>query len=302
MTDDSLVSVLIPAYNHEQYVAECLASVVDQTHPDLELVIANDGSTDGTHDVIEAFLARHADRFTRVVYLNRPNRGVSATMNELLAQASGRLLYQIASDDRAKPHAIETLRGTFSRHPRHALAVGDNEIIDDTGTRVFWDAERNNVNDPAVAIYRTFADFLRSGRPARDFSPRGFGHVGALVHANYIPNGKLFRRAAVVAVGGWRTGTVEDWDLNFRLARRYRFTYVDEILFSYRWHATNSIKDAPKIDKLAMHTYDLIDAERSEPWLRLRVRLHNDPARWLVSRMRAVASQYRHGGPPADLG
>lgn len=291
MPGDSLVSVLVPAYNHERWVSECLASVAAQTHPDLELLVANDGSTDGTHDAIEAFLAMNAGRFTRVVYLNRPNRGLATTLNELLSHARGRFLFLIASDDRAKPQAVETLHAVLARRPRYALAVGDNEIIDAGGRRVYWDAERRNVDEPGPDGFRTWGEFLKSARPARDFRPRRYGHVEALERNNYIPNGKLYRRSAVLKVGGWRPGTLEDWDLNFRLARRYRFTYVDTVLFSYRWHDTNTIKDSRRIDKLGERTRDLIDSQCRNPQLWLRIRLHREPLRWLGRRLGAAARE-----------
>ncbi len=297
MPGDSLVSVLVPAYNHERYVTECLASVAAQTHPDLELLIANDGSTDGTHDAIEAFLATNSGRFARVVYLNRPNRGLATTLNELLGHASGRFLFLIASDDRAKPQAVETLYAVLDRRPRHALAVGDNEIIDASGRRVYWDAERRNVDDPGLASYRTWGEFLKATRPARDFRPRRYGHVEALERDNYIPNGKMYRRAAVLEVGGWRPGTLEDWDLSFRLARRYRFTYVDEVLFSYRWHETNTIKNSPRIDQFDANTRNLIDAQCHNPLLWLRIRLHREPVRWLWRRLGAQARALRARRP-----
>lgn len=289
MPGSSLVSVLVPAYNHERYVNDCLASIVAQTHPDLELIIANDGSTDDTHQAIDAFLHQHASRFARVVYLNRPNRGIAATLNELLSQARGRFLFLIASDDRAKPQAVSTLYSVLARHPRVALAVGDNEIIDATGKVVFWDAQRRNVVDPSLASFLTWGEYLRSTRPAKDFSRRGFGHVEALARGNYIPNGKMFRRTSVERVGGWRPGTLEDWDLNFRLARRYRLAYVDEVLFSYRWHDTNTIKNASLIQGLHEHTQELIAAQRREPLLRLRIRLHRQPLRWAAARLRRPA-------------
>ena len=67
MPGDSLVSVLVPAYNHEQYVTDALASIVAQTHPDLELIIANDGSTDATSEVIEAFLRQAPEGGRRIL-------------------------------------------------------------------------------------------------------------------------------------------------------------------------------------------------------------------------------------------
>lgn len=297
MPGSSLVSVLVPAYNHEQYIRDCLASIVAQTHPDLELLIANDGSLDATQEAIETFLQQHAGRFTRVVSLNRPNRGTAAALNELLGLARGRFLFLIASDDRAKPHAVATLYAFLTRHSRFALAVGDNEIIDSSGKRVYWDEQRHNVDDPSQAAFLTWGDYLKAMRPPRDFSGRGFGHVEALARGNYIPNGKMFRRSSVEQVGGWRSGTLEDWDLNFRLARRYRLAYVDDVLFSYRWHDTNTIKNAARIQKLAEHTLELIKQQRREPLLRIRIRLHREPLRWARARLQRSARRLRGRWP-----
>lgn len=260
-------------------------SVAAQTYPDLELLIADDGSTDRTREAVEAFLGANSGRFARVVFLSRENHGIAATLNELLEHARGRFLFLIASDDRAKPHAVATLYAFLASHPRHALAVGDNEIIDATGMRVAWDAERHTVTDPAEAVYRTWGEYLRAIRRPKDFTRRGFGHVEALEIDNYVPNGKMFRRSAVVQVGGWRPGTLEDWDLNFRLARRYRLAYLDQVLFSYRWHAANTMKNPTYFCAAHARTRDLIEEQRRGPLLRIRIRLNRRPLRWAVGRL-----------------
>lgn len=259
MRSRPLVSVIVPAYNHEDYVTECLESVAAQTYPALELLVIDDGSGDHTDDRIADFVATHRGRFRRVVHRSRENRGTAATCNELIELARGRFVYQIASDDRAEPHAIASLVAALRGHPRTALAVGDSQFIDARGRRVRWGPDRTlrDLDEPG---YDTFSAFYGQVR-GRDFSSAGFGSLATLRRGNYIPNGKLFRRSAVLRVGGWRPGTVEDYDLNLRLARKYRLRYVDEVLFSYRWHATNTIRNRKAMLRLGRRTRRLIAAD-----------------------------------------
>ena len=114
-------------------------------------------------------------RFDNIIYIDREHKGTAATLNELISLSKGKFLFQIASDDIAKPHAIATLYTFMSRHHRYALAVGDNEIIDSDNRRVYWDSNRNNVQDISQAVYKTFGDFLQSSRKDVDFNSDRFG-------------------------------------------------------------------------------------------------------------------------------
>ena len=290
MRSRPLVSVIVPAYNHEDYVTECLESVAAQSYPALELLVIDDGSGDHTNDRIADFVATHRGRFRRVVHLSRENRGTAATCNELIGLARGRFVYQIASDDRAEPHAIATLVAAMAGHPRTALAVGDSRIIDSDGRPVRWGPGRT-VTAPGEPGYATFAQFYRETR-GKDFSPDGFGTLARLRLGNYIPNGKLFRRSAVLRVGGWRPGTVEDWDLNVRLARRYRMRFVDEVLFNYRWHDSNTIRNREAMRGLGRRSRQLIKADdRAMPSARLK--------RWWRRLRRKVGAVRRRVWPGA---
>jgi alpha-1,3-rhamnosyltransferase len=104
---EDLVPVVISAYNHQQYVQKTLQSVLDQTYPRIELIIVNDGSTDHTHDRIQDMLPEMQKRMQRVEYRNKANEGVIRSLNLCLSLAKGQYVYFIASDDVAKPEAIE---------------------------------------------------------------------------------------------------------------------------------------------------------------------------------------------------
>lgn len=287
MTSPELVSALVPAFNHVRYVRECLEALAAQTHRPLELIVGDDASSDGTADVISEFIRERGDAFDRVVFeRHTTNGGTAAMLNRLIAQARGRYVFLNASDDRAAPHAIEVLAAVLDSDPRVALAVGDSIIIDADSRRVYWGPDREEYDDPGAAPYHTWVELLRATNRPRLFEPRLFGRAGTLHRKNYIPNGKLFRRDAVLRVGGWRDKTIEDWDLNFRLACRYRLRYVDEVLYAYRSHGSNTIKRGELIAALQASTEAAIARELRDPRVWLRVLADRDIVNGVRVRLR----------------
>ena len=100
-----LVSIIVPVYNAEIYLGPCLERLRSQTWPDLEIILVNDGSTDGSGQLCAA--AARVDG--RIRFLDRPNGGVSAARNAALAAAKGDYLQFSDSDDLLTPDATETL-------------------------------------------------------------------------------------------------------------------------------------------------------------------------------------------------
>ena len=98
------VSVLIPVYNVEAYLPQCLDSVVGQTYRNLEILIADDGATDGCGAICDAYAARDP----RITVFHKQNEGLLMTRRFLFARATGDLILCVDSDDYLKPEAIET--------------------------------------------------------------------------------------------------------------------------------------------------------------------------------------------------
>lgn len=94
-----LVSVVIPCYNHQDYVQDCIQSVIDQTYENIELIIIDDGSKDNSVSKIQEMVEACQKRFTRFEFRHRPNKGLSATLNEALEWCKGKYFSAIASDD-----------------------------------------------------------------------------------------------------------------------------------------------------------------------------------------------------------
>jgi alpha-1,3-rhamnosyltransferase len=96
---NSLVSVIIPSYNHALYIEECITSVINQDYKLIELIIIDDGSTDISVDKINLLVDVCKNRFLRFKFIARENRGLAQTLNEGLQWCEGEYIQCLASDD-----------------------------------------------------------------------------------------------------------------------------------------------------------------------------------------------------------
>jgi glycosyltransferase involved in cell wall biosynthesis len=121
-----LISCIIPVFNGERYLREALDSVLGQTHAPLEAIVADDGSTDGTREVVNAFGAR-------VHYLHQPNSGHAAARNLGLMVARGDFVAFLDADDLWHPEKLERQMARFDTRPELGVSV--------TLVRNFWSPE-----------------------------------------------------------------------------------------------------------------------------------------------------------------
>ncbi|WP_175577743.1 glycosyltransferase family 2 protein [Mongoliimonas terrestris] len=133
MTSLPLVSVLVPAYNHSAYVAECLDSILSDGYPNLEVLVLDDGSADGTYEVAAAWRDAHPDAFHRFVLERQANQGVNTTLNRLIRMASGSHVALLGSDDRLLPGGIAARIAALRHNPQWRAVFGDCELIDGSG-------------------------------------------------------------------------------------------------------------------------------------------------------------------------
>lgn len=261
MSTDDLISVTTSAYNHERYVEECIRSIMAQTYQNIELLVIDDGSTDGTFAKMQELKPECEKRFVRVVMETRENRGVITTGNELLDLVRGKYIYAIASDDVAKPQAIETLHSFLSENPDYVLAVADDEIIDGNSERIYWGKGRKVVSEKE-ALYKTFGDELHLNEP--DNKHPDFSNYADLLKGNYVPNGYLFLKTAFLDIGGYHPNIfLDDWYLHLQLIKKGKYKYIPEILFSYRWHGKNTIS-SPDFQKKTLEIYRQIYENEKE--------------------------------------
>jgi glycosyltransferase involved in cell wall biosynthesis len=217
-----LVSVIIPAFNHERFVQRCLDSVLEDLYPSKEIIIIDDGSTDGTHERIVEWIAAHGDTL-RVEYARRGNKGIAATLNELAARAHGEFLRLGASDDYLLPGGLEAQVRYLMTHPFKKAVVGDSIVVDENGL-ILHGSGMHDLHGANKRLYRSDDGIRRAV-----ISQWAIGGPVALI-----------RKSALDTVDRWTEGLrIDDWDFFLRLAAHDGLGFIDVSVCAYRIHGNN---------------------------------------------------------------
>lgn len=268
--ENNLVSVIIPAYNHENYVQETIRSIIAQTYQNIEIIVIDDGSKDSTWQKIEEMRKECDNRFVNVYFETKNNEGTCATLNKLIAKAKGKYVYLIASDDLAKPKAIETEALFLDNNPDYVLAVGDNDLIDASSNIIGWDQKQHSVAVDG-AYFKTFGSYIRYHYKDIDFMSDKFGSYETFVRRNYVPNGYLIRSEALHKMGKFtKEAPLEDWYMHLQLSKLGKYKYLDEVLFSYRWHDNNTVQKSEYMKMISLKTQlyeeNLVNSLADKKW------------------------------------
>lgn len=202
------VSVVMPVRDARAYVAEAVDSVLRQTLDDLELICIDDGSRDGTAEELARFAAGDA----RVRVITQPARGLVPALNRGLELARAPFVARMDADDASLPDRLARQVDALERQPRVAALGCAAQVFTDAGA---------------------------SGRvlrfPERDAEIRA--RLDSFTCAIHHPT-VVFRRAALVAVGGYRPQfpVGEDFDLFVRLSERHELGNLPDVLYRYRLH------------------------------------------------------------------
>ena len=210
-----LISVCLPVYNVERYVAEAVESILGQTLADFEFLILDDGSTDGSLEI----LRRYADRDPRIRLTSQPNKGLVASLNELIDLARGEFIARMDGDDISSPERFRRQVNYLRAHPECVLVGSRVRLIDPEGDPLCdWCTIQEH-----EALESTF---LRA-------------ELVTVVSHPAI----MMRRDAVLAIGKYRPfEVIEDVNLFLRLSENGRIANVPEALLKYRIHASNISK------------------------------------------------------------
>jgi glycosyltransferase involved in cell wall biosynthesis len=253
-----LVSVLIPAFNHERFVQQCLDSVLRDPYPAKELIIIDDGSTDATGERIADWVATHCMELP-IEYVRRENRGIAATLNELVARASGEFLRPGASDDYLLPGGLDAQVRYLLAHPCKGAVIGDSVVVDQDG---------NKLHDSGMCgLHGANKDLYRSDDGIRRAIISQWAIGGPVA---------LIRKSALDTVDRWSEGLrIEDWDLFLRLAACDALGFVDVSVCAYRLHGSN-------LSKTRHAATRMINLDESRHVALRRVGLFSEPYRTLL--------------------
>lgn len=228
------VSIVIPVYNAERYLDECIRSALDQTHRDAEIIAVDDGSTDTSSEILESY----SDRVR--VYC-KPNGGTASALNHGVRRMEGEWFKWHSADDLLKPHALETLCGAaagLGGRSSRCIIYAEHDFVDEHGERIttldgsghgFVDehGERITTLECLAFDYNRLTDFERNVRLLNHF---------------YGPAGAAMLHGSTFGICGFFDETLpfaEDYDFWLRCCLLYGYClhYVQGNISSYRIHA-----------------------------------------------------------------
>ena len=235
------MSVIIPTFNHATFLPGALESVFAQTFHPLEVIVVDDGSTDGTAKVLRVYEGR-------IRAVAQSNRGVAAARNAGAAAASGELLAFLDADDAWLPAKLARQTGCFGAEPGTGLVHCGIVEVDGRGHQL-----RTRLDGMEGWVSREMLLFRR----------------GVILGGG---SAAVIRRAAFLEVGGFDEGlsTSADWDLYYRIARRYPVGFVPEVLVRYRVHSGNMHRNIHAMTSDMLAAYAKAFSEQDPELQRLR--------------------------------
>lgn len=195
------VSIVLPTYNQVAYLQSSIESVLKQTYFHFELIIVNDGSTDGTREYLDGL------NEPRIKVIHQDNSRLPGALNTGFREARGEYLTWVSSDNFCPPYFLEALVGALDTEPRAGLAYGDFFLVDDRG---------NLLKRVAVPDYGYRSLLIRNDGNAAF----------------------LYRRECMEKIGLYDTELegAEDWDYWIRIAEHFDFIHVPDTIYYYRLH------------------------------------------------------------------
>ena len=201
-----LVSIVTPAYNQAEYLAETIDSVLAQDYSSIEYIVLDDGSTDSTPEILRRYDGR-------IRWERHDNMGQACTLNKGWLMSHGSVIGYLSSDDRLLPDAVTTLVNTLQANPQAVVAYCDFALIDGAGHTI------KTVMTEDFSRHRLTQDIICQPGP-----------------------GALFQRHLIDTVGGWNQNLrqIPDYEFWLRAASVGDFVRVRKILAQFRIHEGSS--------------------------------------------------------------
>lgn len=217
-TNQAEVFVLVPSYNHAPFVEKCLKSILNQTLTPKKLLVIDDGSRDGSPQIIEKVLKNCSFDCELIA---RENRGLCATLNEGFAASSGEYFAYLGSDDIWLPKFLAERTKLLDKRETAVLGYGHAFLINDN------DEIYDSTLDDANSVYYANGD-------ARPMLLKGFAPISSTV---------FYRRKFLESVAWNEKAKLEDYEMYLKLAAIGDFAFDAQVLAAWRHHGYNTSRD-----------------------------------------------------------
>jgi glycosyltransferase involved in cell wall biosynthesis len=267
MTKHPLVTVVIPAYNRVDYIEQTIDSVLDQTYPEVQLIVIDDGSSDGTHEKIEAY----GNRLELRTHPGHVNKGQSASINLGLRQARGKYIAILDSDDYWAPEKLDVQVHFLEKNPDIGLVYTNGYAV----------------NAEGEVIYQIYGNNHKENNDA-----------DAVLLDCYIllPQNSLVRKSVYDNAGFFEESyrSAQDHDMLIRIAEITRFAYLQDFLFFYRRHS-GSISSTQQALRWETGFRILENAGQRYPYKRATLRKRKAVLNYRIGRIRLQERRYLSG-------
>lgn len=231
-----LISILIPSYNHSKFITETLNSVKKDTYTNKEIVIIDDGSKDDSVKVIHEWIKNNSDN--NVTFICRENKGVCATLNELIENAKGDYLVIIASDDLLVNNTIAERVDILSNNGKMVL-LSDAEVIDNNGN---------------ISHLSMLSDFHKVDK-SKYLDEQNL--LDEIVFKFSISGAVIMVDVNIFKLIGKYPEDLKAEDLFFYIsaAIKNEISFYDKIVSRYRIHENNTSGENPELSLAVLKTY-----------------------------------------------
>ena len=200
----SMVSIYIPAFNAKKTIDRAIQSALNQTYRDFDIVVCNDGSTDGTGEYLDTMYGDHP----KIQIIHQPNGGIGSASNACIRAARGLYILQLDSDDELLPEAIETLLPEIRKDPQISCVYGRHYK---------W-----NQQDDTLEEAWHYPTFTRE----------------RMLHGMIVHHPRLFRKRDWSRVGGFSEALLNavDYDFFQKISEVGEIEFHDHLLYKYAFH------------------------------------------------------------------
>jgi len=257
-----LVSILIPLYNHAQFIEKTLNSIVEDSYPNKEIIIINDGSTDNSDIVVKKWINKNKNSI-KILYQYRENKGLKVTINELISLSKANYIINFSSDDLFINNTITQRIEILEKNPNKLMLIADAVVIDNDDNELYRSANFEFHKGIKLNYYN---DNSLKNEILYNWSVSG---------PVYLMNKKIFEHI------GYYDNEIdlEDWDFAVRAVAKNLILFYDEKVAAYRLHDNNTIKNKDAAIKFSESCIKTIEKHGDKFGLKDRLRLWNKARR-----------------------
>ena len=209
-----LISILVVSYNQKQYIKECLDSVFSQGYENIEVCVADDGSTDGTQEILKTYRNKYPDKIK--LHLSLGNQGITKNSNSALKLCTGKYIFILGGDDLMLPGKISKQVTLMEAYPDCSLCYHNLDVF------------QSETNETLYLYNDRFFPYQGEGKLV--ISKGTFmGACSVIVRQSDIPKGGFDERIPITS----------DWLFFIETALKGKVYYINEILGRYRRHGNN---------------------------------------------------------------